>query len=132
MAGIHRDAPNPRRKRAATLLVLRELLAPIPEDLRGLRDRALRRSELAGIACADLPQTDRDFQLTLPRSKGSQTAERWFPCPTAAPNSARSGRSRAGCRSRRSPKRRWSGASGSRRRLIRMRPLTGPPSAPMR
>ncbi len=57
MAGIRRDAPNPQKKRAATLAVLRELLAPIPDDVRGLRDRALllvgfagalRRSELAG------------------------------------------------------------------------------------
>ncbi len=90
MAGIRRDAPNPRKKRAATLVVLRELLAPIPEDLRGLRDRALllvgfagalRRSELAAITCADLQQTDRGFQLTLPRSKGSQIAAVLVPLP---------------------------------------------------
>jgi integrase len=90
MAGIRRDAPNPRKKRAATLTVLRELLAPIPDDLRGLRDRALllvgfagalRRSELAAITCADLHRTDRGYELTLPRSKGSQTAAVLVPLP---------------------------------------------------
>ena len=90
LAGIRRDAPNPTKKRAATLTVLRELLAPIPADLRGLRDRALllvgfagalRRSELAGIRMADLERTDHGFQLTLPRSKGSQTAAAIVPLP---------------------------------------------------
>ncbi len=90
MAGIRRHAPNPRKKRAATLVVLRELLAPIPEDLRGLRDRALllvgfagalRRSELAAIRCADLQRTDRGYELTLPRSKGAQTAAVLVPLP---------------------------------------------------
>jgi len=59
MAGIRRGA---QKKRAATTAVLRELLAPIPDDLRGHRDRALllvgfagalRRSELAAITLAD-------------------------------------------------------------------------------
>ena len=90
LAGIRRDAPNPIKKRAATLTVLRELLAPIPGDLRGVRDRALllvgfagalRRSELAGIRMADLERTDHGFQLTLPRSKGSQTAAAIVPLP---------------------------------------------------
>ena len=96
LAGIRRDAPNPIKKRAATLTVLRELLAPIPVDasapggLAGLRDRALllvgfagalRRSELAGIRLADLERTDRGFGLTLPRSKGSQSAAVTVPLP---------------------------------------------------
>lgn len=96
LAGIRRDAPNPTKKRAATLAVLRELLAPIPTDatapggLAGLRDRALllvgfagalRRSELAGIRVADLERTDRGFGLTLPRSKGSQAAAVTVPLP---------------------------------------------------
>lgn len=81
MAGIRRDAPNPEKKRAATLTVLRELLAPIPDDLRGLRDRALllvgfagalRRSELAAIQLNDLLRTDQGYELTLRRSKGAQ------------------------------------------------------------
>ena len=90
MAGIRRDAPNPRKKRAATLAVLRELLAPIPADLRGLRDRALllvgfagalRRSELAHIQVADLHRTDRGYELTLRRSKGAQTEAVLVPLP---------------------------------------------------
>jgi site-specific recombinase XerD len=90
MAGIRRDAPNPRQKRAATLAVLRELLAPIPDDVRGRRDRALllvgfagalRRSELAGIACADLQRTDRGYELTLARTKGSPTDAVLVPLP---------------------------------------------------
>jgi site-specific recombinase XerD len=90
MAGIRRDAPNPQKKRAATLTVLRELLAPIPDDLRGRRDRALllvgfagalRRSELAGIRLGDLTRTDQGYELTLKRSKGSQTSAVLVPVP---------------------------------------------------
>jgi hypothetical protein len=90
MAGIRRDAPNPQKKRAATLTVLRELLAPIPDDFPGLRDRALllvgfagalRRSELAGILRADLARTDQSYELTLKRSKGSQTEAVLVPLP---------------------------------------------------
>lgn len=82
MAGIRRDVPNPQKKRVATLSVLRELLEPIPDDPRGLRDRtlllvgfagALRRSELAGIVLGDLLRTDHGYALTLKRSKGAQT-----------------------------------------------------------
>lgn len=83
IAGIRCDAPNPQKKRAATLTVLRELLAPILNDLRGLRDRALllvrfagalRRSDLASIDLSGLVRTDQDHELTLKRSKGSQAA----------------------------------------------------------
>jgi hypothetical protein len=90
MAGIRRDAPNPQKKLAATLAVLRELLAPIPDDVRGLRDRALllvgfagalRRSELAAILFSDLERTDQGFQLTLKRSKGAQTDAVLVPLP---------------------------------------------------
>ena len=70
--------------------MLRELLAPIPDDLRGARDRALllvgfagalRRSELAGILVRDLLRTDQGFELTLQRSKGSQTDAVLVPLP---------------------------------------------------
>ena len=44
MAGIRRDAPNPQKKRAATLTVLREMLAPIPDD----RPRIARPRAAAG------------------------------------------------------------------------------------
>jgi len=73
-----------------TLAVLRELLTPIPDDLRGLRDRALllvgfagalRRSELTGIPLGDLLRTDQGFELTLNRSKGTQTDAVLVPLP---------------------------------------------------
>jgi integrase len=63
MAVIRRGAPNPQKRRAATLTVLREFLASIPDDFPGIRDRALllasftralRRSELSGILLSDL------------------------------------------------------------------------------
>jgi len=66
------------------------LLAPIPDDLRGLRDRALllvgfagalRRSELAAIQLNDLLRTDQGYELTLKRSKGSQTDAVLVPLP---------------------------------------------------
>jgi len=85
LAGIQRDAARkgqlPRKKVAATEKILRRLLAPIPGDLRGLRDRALllvgfagalRRSELAAIRLEHLEKTDRGIRLTLPHSKGAQ------------------------------------------------------------
>lgn len=90
IAGIRRDAPNPSKKRAATLPVLRDFLAPIPDDMRGIRDRALllvgfagafRRSELAAISVADLERTDRGYAVTLERSKGSQTDAVVVPIP---------------------------------------------------
>jgi integrase len=90
LAGIRRAAPNPAKKRAATLAVLRDLLAPIHDDLPGRRDRALllvgfagalRRSELAAIGLADLVRTDQGFELTLARSKGAQTAPVTVPLP---------------------------------------------------
>jgi integrase len=90
MAGIRRDTPNPQKKRAATIAVLRDLLAAIPDDLRGARDRALllvgfagalRRSELAGIRMSDLVRTDQGYELTLKRSKGAQTEAVMVPLP---------------------------------------------------
>ena len=53
---------------AATAGILRQILAPIPDNLRGLRDRALiltgfagalRRSEFAGIRVEQLEKTER-------------------------------------------------------------------------
>ena len=85
LAGINRDAARkgevPRKKVAATVTVLRRLLQPIPDALRGLRDRAillvgfagaLRRSELAAIRFEHLEKTDRGIRLTLPQTKGSR------------------------------------------------------------
>jgi len=94
MAGISRQAARqglaPRKKVAATAVILRQILAPIPDDLRGLRDRALlltgfagalRRAELASIRVEQLEPTERGLRLTLPQTKGSQTDAVTVPLP---------------------------------------------------
>ena len=94
VAGIRRDAAHsgeiPRKKVAATATIVRRLLAPIGNDLRGLRDRALilvgfagalRRSELAAIRADHLEATDRGIRLTLPQTKGEQTTAVTVPLP---------------------------------------------------
>jgi integrase len=94
MAGISRHAARlgyaPRKKVAATDGILRQILAAIPTDLRGLRDRALlltgfagalRRSELAVIRVEQLEPTERGLRLTLPQTKGSQTEAVTIPLP---------------------------------------------------
>ena len=94
LAGIRRQAARkgytPKKKVAATAGILHQILAPIPADLRGLRDRALllvgfagalRRSELAAIRVEQLEQTERGLRLTLPQSKGSQTDAVIVPLP---------------------------------------------------
>jgi site-specific recombinase XerC len=86
MAGIHREAAAkgqaPTQKLAATIDILRQILAPIGGDLVGLRDRALlligfagalRRAELAAIRVEHLEARDRGLRLTLPHSKGERT-----------------------------------------------------------
>ena len=86
MAGIRREAVDrgevPAKKLAATAAILRQILAPIADDLPGLRDRALllvgfagalRRAELAAIRVEHLEARDRGLRLTLPRSKGERT-----------------------------------------------------------
>ncbi len=94
VAGIRRDAAAkgeaPEKKVAATAAIIQQLLAPIPDDLRGKRDRAillvgfagaLRRSELAAIRVDRLEKTDRGLRLTLPQTKGSQTESVVVPLP---------------------------------------------------
>jgi site-specific recombinase XerC len=94
MAGISREAARqgqtPRKKVAATATILRQILARIPDDLRGLRDRALlltgfagalRRSELATIRVEQLEKTERGLRLTLPQTKGAQTEAATVPLP---------------------------------------------------
>jgi integrase len=94
LAGIRRQAARqgqtPRKKVAATAGILRQILAPIPDDLRGMRDRALlltgfagalRRSELAAIHVEQLEKTERGMRLTLPQTKGSQTEAVTVPLP---------------------------------------------------
>ena len=94
MAGICREAARkgvvPRKKVAATVSILRRLLAPIPGDVRGLRDRAillvgfagaLRRSELVAIRFEHLEKTERGIRLILPQTKGEQTDAVTVPLP---------------------------------------------------
>lgn len=84
-AGLDRLAKQagqgPKPKAAAKIDILREMLAPIGEDLPGLRDRALlllgfagafRRSELAGIHIAHLEPSEHGLRITLPFSKGDR------------------------------------------------------------
>jgi len=85
LAGITREAgkegDGPRPKLAARIMILREIVAPIGDDLPGLRDRALllmgfagafRRAELARIRIEDLEETEHGLRVTLPRSKGDR------------------------------------------------------------
>ena len=94
VAGIRRDAARkgqvPEKKAAATASIIRQMLAEIPDDLRGLRDKALilvafagalRRSELVSIRVERLEQTERGLRLTIPKSKGSQAAGVIVPLP---------------------------------------------------
>ena len=72
---------RPRKKAAATLAVLTRILASVPDDLVGLRDRAmlllafagaLRRSELAAVRVEHFEPRARGLQLTLPSSKSAR------------------------------------------------------------
>jgi integrase len=94
VAGIRRDAARkgqaPEKKAAATASIVRQMLAQIPDDPRGLRDKALilvafagalRRSELVAIRVERLEQTERGLRLTIPQSKGSQAAAVIVPLP---------------------------------------------------
>ena len=94
LAGIRREAAKksqlPRKKVATTAIILRRLLAPIPDYLRGLRDRAvllvgfagaLRRSELAATYFEQLDKTDCGIRLTLPQTKGEQADAVPLPLP---------------------------------------------------
>ena len=85
MAGLQRTAADagelPARKLAATVDILRQILAPIGTDLADLRDRALlllgfpgalRRAELAAIRVEHLEPCARGLRLTLPHSKGER------------------------------------------------------------
>jgi integrase len=94
IAGIRRSAAGrgerPRKKKAATVQVLRRLLDAIESDIAGDRDRALllvgfagalRRSEIAGIRVEDLEHTQRGMQLTISQTKGSQTDAVIIPLP---------------------------------------------------
>ena len=86
VSGMRRHAADqgelPAKKLAATADLLRDILQVIPDDLAGLRDRALlllgfagalRRAELAAVEVKHLEARERGLRLTLPRSKGERT-----------------------------------------------------------
>ena len=88
LAGMQREAAAagalPAKKLAATAEILREILAAIPDDLPGLRDRALllvgfagalRRSELAAVRVEHLEARQRGLRLTLPQTKGERAGK---------------------------------------------------------
>ncbi len=88
VAGMRRDAADrdetPDKTRAATVEILREIVALIGDDLAGLRDKALllvgfagefRRAELASIRTENIEARDRGLRVTLPRSKGERTGK---------------------------------------------------------
>ena len=94
IAGIRRQAAQkgemPRKKAGATAGIIEQFIAPIPDDLRGLRDRALilvgfvgalRRSELAAIDVLHLQKFEKGVRLVLPHTKGSQTVAVAVPLP---------------------------------------------------
>lgn len=85
LAGLDKLAKQagqgPKPKLAAKVAILREIVAPIGDDLPGLRDRALlllgfagafRRGELARITVADLEKSEHGLRITLPFSKGDR------------------------------------------------------------
>ena len=82
MAGIRRQlGVAPRQKEPVTVADLRMMCNSQPEDLRGIRDRAillvgfagaLRRSELVGLDVGDVKPADAGTVLTLRRSKTDQ------------------------------------------------------------
>jgi integrase len=87
-AGLDRLAKQagqgPKPKLAAKIGILREIVAPIGDDLPGLRDRALlllgfagafRRAELARIEVGDLEEAEHGLRITLPFSKGDRESK---------------------------------------------------------
>ena len=82
MAGIRRVKGTAQRgKEPLSPELLRQMFANAPEDLRGLRDRALllagfagafRRSELVQLRYEDVRFTDEGLVVTIPKSKTDQ------------------------------------------------------------
>ena len=87
-AGLDRLAKQagqgPKPKLAAKIGILREIVAPIGDDLPGLRDRALlllgfagafRRAELARIEVSHLEAAEHGLRITLAFSKGDRESK---------------------------------------------------------
>jgi len=79
IAGMRRDGADrgelPAKKLAATADLLRQILAPIPDDLRGLRDRALLLLGFAGALrrAEHEPERARDNPAPAPGSVRAKT-----------------------------------------------------------
>jgi site-specific recombinase XerD len=82
LAGIRRSVGTPvTRKAPVTAEIVRAIIAEMPSDLRGLRDRALlllgfagalRRSELVALDVDDLEETAEGLYVRIRRSKTDQ------------------------------------------------------------
>ena len=79
-----RNGEGPKPKLAAKIGILREIVAPIGDDLPGLRDRALllvgfagafRRAELARIEVGHLEDCEHGLRIALPFSKGDRASK---------------------------------------------------------
>jgi site-specific recombinase XerD len=85
LAGIRRTVGTaPRRKAAATADRVRAMLNACPNNMLGIRDRALlalgfagafRRSELVALRVEDLTEVADGFRVLIRRSKTDQTGE---------------------------------------------------------
>ena len=85
LRGLTREQGAAQRQvQPLRLATLRRILGSVPDDLMGLRDRAIlllgfagafRRSEIAGLDLGDLTWVDEGLVVTLRRSKTDQTGE---------------------------------------------------------
>jgi site-specific recombinase XerD len=102
LAGISRTLGSaPTKKTALTVDLLAKALRRIPEDLTGLRDRALiligfaaalRRSELVALDVADLARHPKGLVITIRKSKTDQAGAG---CTKAIPHGRKLGAVRA-------------------------------------
>jgi site-specific recombinase XerD len=82
LKGIRRSlGVAPQRKAPATVELVLDMVRHVPDDLRGVRDRALllfafasacRRSELSMMLASHLTETPNGFRVLIPHSKGDQ------------------------------------------------------------
>lgn len=127
MAAMRRHATElgeaPSKKVAATAGVLRDILAAIPGDLPGLRDRtlllvgfagALRRAELAAMRVAHLQGARAGVAAHLASIQGGALRQGGHRCPSVWHHRALSGQCSAGRRLRALRRAPCSGASDSR------------------
>lgn len=85
LKGIRRKVGTAKTRKSPILAAdIKAMLSSLPEDLIGLRDRALllvgfagafRRSELVGIRAEDLEETAEGIKILLPKSKTDQEGE---------------------------------------------------------